>query len=135
MRNQRQKTRLADMAATGFASLILAINLMVRDPEPAAAAVTASAQSHGDPALIITLIFMALGLCVVAYGLYHERHAVKAGLTGWAQVNYPYGASLDDARSKLSYDLYYVKNFNLLLDFRIMLQTLRVVMWAGADAR
>jgi len=65
--------------------------------------------------------------------LYHERHAVKAGLTGWAQVNYPYGASLDDARSKLSYDLYYVKNFNLLLDFKIMLQTLRVVMWAGAD--
>ena len=67
--------------------------------------------------------------------LYHERHAVKAGLTGWAQVNYPYGASLDDARSKLSYDLYYVKNFNLLLDFRIVLQTLRVVMWAGADVR
>ena len=67
--------------------------------------------------------------------LYHERHAVKAGLTGWAQVNYPYGASLDDARSKLSYDLYYVKNFNLLLDFKIMLQTLRVVVWAGADAR
>ena len=67
--------------------------------------------------------------------LYHERHAVKAGLTGWAQVNYPYGASLDDARSKLSYDLYYVKNFNLLLDFKIMLQTLRVVMWAGVDAR
>jgi sugar transferase (PEP-CTERM system associated) len=67
--------------------------------------------------------------------LYHERHAVKAGLTGWAQVNYPYGASLDDARSKLSYDLYYVKNFNLLLDFRIVLQTLRVVIWAGADAR
>jgi len=43
--------------------------------------------------------------------LYHERHVAKAGLTGWAQVNYPYGASIDDARSKLSYDLYYVKNF------------------------
>jgi exopolysaccharide biosynthesis polyprenyl glycosylphosphotransferase len=67
--------------------------------------------------------------------LYHERHAVKAGLTGWAQVNYPYGASLDDARSKLSYDLYYVKNFNLLFDLRIVLQTVRVVLWAGADAR
>ena len=67
--------------------------------------------------------------------LYHERHAVKAGLTGWAQVNYPYGASLDDARSKLSYDLYYVKNFNILFDLRIVLQTLRVVMWAGADVR
>jgi len=67
--------------------------------------------------------------------LYHERHAVKAGLTGWAQINYPYGASLDDARSKLSYDLYYVKNFNILLDLRIVLQTVRVVLWAGADAR
>ncbi|HET7085651.1 MAG TPA: TIGR03013 family XrtA/PEP-CTERM system glycosyltransferase [Rhizomicrobium sp.] len=67
--------------------------------------------------------------------LYHERHAVKAGLTGWAQVNYPYGASLDDARSKLSYDLYYVKNFNVLFDIKIVLQTLRVVLWAGADAR
>ena len=77
MRNQRRKTRLADMAATGFASLFLAVNLMVRDPQPAVASVTASAQSHSDPALVITLIFMALGLCVVAYGLYHERHTVK----------------------------------------------------------
>lgn len=67
--------------------------------------------------------------------LYHERHAVKAGLTGWAQINYPYGASLDDARSKLSYDLYYVKNSNLLFDLKIVLQTLRVVIWAGSGAR
>jgi sugar transferase (PEP-CTERM system associated) len=66
--------------------------------------------------------------------LYDERHRVKAGLTGWAQVNYPYGASLDDARSKLSYDLYYVKNFNLLFDLRIILQTLRVVLWPGKGA-
>lgn len=63
--------------------------------------------------------------------LYNERHLVKAGLTGWAQVNYPYGASLDDARSKLSYDLYYVKNFGVLFDLLIMLQTLRVVLWPG----
>ncbi len=61
--------------------------------------------------------------------LYHERHMVKAGLTGWAQINYPYGASLDDARSKLSYDLYYVKNFSILFDLMILLQTLRVVLW------
>ena len=61
--------------------------------------------------------------------LYHERHLVKAGLTGWAQINYPYGASIDDARSKLSYDLYYVKNFSILLDVVILLQTLRVVLW------
>ena len=61
--------------------------------------------------------------------LYNERHMVKTGLTGWAQINYPYGASLDDARSKLSYDLYYVKNFSILLDFLIILQTLRVVLW------
>jgi sugar transferase (PEP-CTERM system associated) len=61
--------------------------------------------------------------------LYHERHMMKAGLTGWAQINYPYGASVDDARSKLSYDLYYVKNFTILFDFLILLQTLRVVLW------
>lgn len=61
--------------------------------------------------------------------LYKERHMVKAGLTGWAQINYPYGASIDDARSKLSYDLYYVKNFSILFDCVILLQTLRVVLW------
>lgn len=61
--------------------------------------------------------------------LYRERHMVKAGLTGWAQVNYPYGASVDDARSKLSYDLYYVKNFSILFDLAILLQTLRVILW------
>ena len=61
--------------------------------------------------------------------LYNERHIVKAGLTGWAQVNYPYGASVEDARSKLSYDLYYVKNFSILFDLVILLQTLREVLW------
>jgi sugar transferase (PEP-CTERM system associated) len=61
--------------------------------------------------------------------MYGERHMVKAGLTGWAQINYPYGASIDDARSKLSYDLYYVKNFSILFDLLILLQTLRVVLW------
>ena len=61
--------------------------------------------------------------------LYNERHIVKAGLTGWAQINYPYGASLDDARSKLSYDLYYVKNASIAFDILIILQTLRVVLW------
>jgi lipopolysaccharide/colanic/teichoic acid biosynthesis glycosyltransferase len=61
--------------------------------------------------------------------LYNERHKVKAGVTGWAQINYPYGASVDDARSKLSYDLYYVKNFSILFDLVILLQTLRVVLW------
>jgi sugar transferase (PEP-CTERM system associated) len=68
-----------------------------------------------------------------ALPLYEERHVVRAGLTGWAQVNYPYGASLDDARSKLSYDLYYVKNFSLLFDLLIILQTLRVVLFPGAS--
>ncbi len=44
-------------------------------------------------------------------------------------MNYPYGASLDDARSKLSFDLYYVKNFSILFDLQIILQTIRVVLW------
>jgi sugar transferase (PEP-CTERM system associated) len=61
--------------------------------------------------------------------LYHERHMVKAGLTGWAQINYPYGATIEDARAKLSYDLFYVKNFSIAFDILILLQTLRVVLW------
>lgn len=60
---------------------------------------------------------------------YDVRHRVKPGLTGWAQINYPYGASDEDARAKLSYDLYYVKNWNLFLDAVILFQTARVVMW------
>jgi sugar transferase (PEP-CTERM system associated) len=67
--------------------------------------------------------------------LYRERHAVRAGLTGWAQINYPYGASLDDARSKLSYDLYYVKKGNFLFDLLIIMQTLRVLIWPGSGVR
>jgi sugar transferase (PEP-CTERM system associated) len=60
---------------------------------------------------------------------YAERHMVKPGITGWAQVNYPYGASLDDARHKLEYDLYYAKNYTPFLDVLILLQTIRVVLW------
>lgn len=59
---------------------------------------------------------------------YRERHCVKPGITGWAQVNYPYGASLEDSRQKLSYDLYYVKNHGLFLDFIILLSTVRVIL-------
>jgi hypothetical protein len=72
MRNRRRKTRLADKATFAIASLFLAVTLMVRDPQPA---VTTPPQ--GDVALIITLIFMALGMCVVSYGLYHERHKLR----------------------------------------------------------
>jgi len=60
---------------------------------------------------------------------YRERLRVKPGLTGWAQVNYPYGASVEDARAKLSYDLYYVKHRGLLLDLLILLATVRVVLF------
>ncbi|WP_138379641.1 TIGR03013 family XrtA/PEP-CTERM system glycosyltransferase [Luteithermobacter gelatinilyticus] len=60
---------------------------------------------------------------------YHERHRVKPGITGWAQLNYPYGASEEDARRKLEYDLYYIKNYSVFLDFLILIQTVRVVLW------
>ncbi|RXD05038.1 TIGR03013 family PEP-CTERM/XrtA system glycosyltransferase [Sphingomonas sp. UV9] len=64
---------------------------------------------------------------------YAERHMVKPGITGWAQINYPYGASIEDARHKLEYDLYYAKNYSPFLDMLILLQTIRVVLWpAGA---
>ncbi|WP_294235712.1 TIGR03013 family XrtA/PEP-CTERM system glycosyltransferase [uncultured Sphingomonas sp.] len=60
---------------------------------------------------------------------YAERHMVKPGITGWAQLNYPYGASIEDARHKLEYDLYYAKNYSPFLDALILLQTLRVILW------
>jgi len=60
---------------------------------------------------------------------YAERHMVKPGITGWAQINYPYGASIADAKEKMSYDLYYLKNFTIFLDVLILLQTARVVLW------
>jgi len=59
---------------------------------------------------------------------YEMRYLVKPGITGWAQVLYPYGASLEDAYEKLSYDLYYIKNYSLFLDMVIVLKTIRVVL-------
>lgn len=61
--------------------------------------------------------------------LYDLRHTVKAGLTGWAQINYRYGASTADARRKLEFDLHYVKNYHFLLDISIIIQTFRVLLW------
>jgi len=60
---------------------------------------------------------------------YAERHIVKPGITGWAQINYPYGASTEDSRHKLEYDLYYAKNYTPFLDLLIILQTIRVILW------
>jgi exopolysaccharide biosynthesis polyprenyl glycosylphosphotransferase len=59
---------------------------------------------------------------------YAERLSVRPGITGWAQVNYPYSASIDDAQRKLSFDLYYVTHRTFALDARILLQTVRVVL-------
>ena len=60
---------------------------------------------------------------------YNDRALVKPGITGWAQVSYPYGASVEDARMKLAYDLYYVKNRSLFLDLLILVATVRVVLF------
>jgi sugar transferase (PEP-CTERM system associated) len=60
---------------------------------------------------------------------YRERHTVRPGINGWAQINYPYGASVEDARRKLAYDLYYVKNGGLILDLLILVQTVKVILW------
>lgn len=65
---------------------------------------------------------------------YDLRHRVKPGITGWAQVNYPYGASVADAEQKLGYDLYYVKNQSVLLDLTILVRTVRVIL-SGDGAR
>jgi sugar transferase (PEP-CTERM system associated) len=65
---------------------------------------------------------------------YGERHTVKPGITGWAQVNYGYGASEEDALRKLEYDLFYVKNMSLFLDLFIVLKTIKIVLF-GKGAR
>jgi sugar transferase (PEP-CTERM system associated) len=60
---------------------------------------------------------------------YDLRHSVKPGLTGWAQVRYCYGASVEDARTKLQFDLYYVKNHSLFLDILVLFETVRVILF------
>ena len=60
---------------------------------------------------------------------YSDRACVKPGITGWAQVNYPYGASVEDARMKLAYDLYYIKNRSIVLDLLIVVSTIRVIIF------
>ena len=70
-----------------------------------------------------------LALALPHYG---KRAFVKPGLTGWAQVNFPYGASIEDARMKLSYDLYYVRHRSILLDIMILFSTVRVIVFREA---
>jgi sugar transferase (PEP-CTERM system associated) len=60
---------------------------------------------------------------------YSHRHTVKPGITGWAQICYPYGASKDDAERKLEYDLYYIKHMSPYLDFTILLETIKTVLF------
>ncbi len=60
---------------------------------------------------------------------YYIRHTIKPGLTGWAQINYPYGATKEDALHKLEYELYYIKNMSILFDIKIMLKTIGVMLF------
>ena len=60
---------------------------------------------------------------------YEQRHLIAPGLTGWAQIKYPYGASIEDARQKLQYDLYYIKNHSLILDAIIMFETVKIILF------
>ncbi|HEX2852266.1 MAG TPA: sugar transferase, partial [Opitutaceae bacterium] len=62
-------------------------------------------------------------------GCYHFRHLVKPGITGWAQVNYPYGANMEDTLRKLEYDLYYIRHFSFLLDASIVLKTIHIMLF------
>lgn len=66
---------------------------------------------------------------VVKIPYYNQRHNVKPGLTGWAQLKYPYGSTEEDALEKLKFDLYYVKHRSFLLDLHILVQTVEVVLF------
>jgi exopolysaccharide biosynthesis polyprenyl glycosylphosphotransferase len=60
---------------------------------------------------------------------YEQRHLIAPGLTGWAQIKYPYGASIEDARQKLQYDLFYIKNHSLILDAIVLFETIKIIMF------
>ena len=60
---------------------------------------------------------------------YEQRHLIAPGLTGWAQIKYPYGASIEDARQKLQYDLFYIKNYSLILDAIILFETIKIILF------
>jgi len=60
---------------------------------------------------------------------YHLRHLVHPGLTGWAQILYPYGSSIEDSKEKLQYELFYIKNYSLWMDVSIILKTAQVVLF------
>ena len=65
---------------------------------------------------------------------YQHRHGVRPGITGWAQVKFSYGASVEDSKAKLGYDLYYVRQANLFLDLLVLIKTIRVILF-GVGAR
>ena len=60
---------------------------------------------------------------------YEQRHLIAPGLTGWAQIKYPYGASIEDARQKLQYDLFYIKNHSLMLDAIVLFETIKIILF------
>tara|TARA_B100000424_G_C22666488_1_gene366145 strand:- start:56 stop:613 length:558 start_codon:yes stop_codon:yes gene_type:complete len=64
---------------------------------------------------------------------YNCRNILKPGISGWAQVNYPYGASISDSSNKLSYDIYYICHFSILLDLLILFKTIKLVLKAGGS--
>ena len=77
--------------------------------------------------------FVELLRKVIPY--YDERHRVRPGITGWAQIRSGYGSTIEDSERKLEFDLYYVKNMSLLLDFAILVETVRVMLPGGRDPR
>lgn len=73
-----------------------------------------------------SLVLVKLYKSAIPY--YTLRSAVRPGITGWAQINYPYGSSVEDAVEKLKYDLHYIQHLSLLFDVRIVLRTIRTVL-------
>jgi sugar transferase (PEP-CTERM system associated) len=71
-----------------------------------------------------------VGTLVEEIPYYNLRHTIRPGITGWAQIRYRYGSSIEDAREKLRYDLFYIKNMSIGLDLLVFLQTIRVILWA-----
>lgn len=121
--NQDPYTRKKDMRITGTGKILRVLRL---DEIPQLVNVLRGEMSLIGPRAEWTILTEQYEKKLPFYNL---RHLVKPGITGWAQVQYPYGSSIEDARQKLEYDLYYIKNYSLLLDFRIVFKTIRVVLF------
>ncbi len=78
----------------------------------------------------LSLFFAACeSFMIISFGVFELRHTVRPGITGWAQVKYQYGASVEESKTKLEYDFFYIKHMSIVLDLAILFETAKVMIY------